>query len=122
MGSALADLLIGVAVWAPWTLVIKGGMAIIMGLFIGRAALHHSAKIFGMPLYQLIGMVLAGIFMVAGYYIAESVIYGNYIAPIFAIPWNVGQFVVGLVVASLIAATLYKTSAHKIFTYKPLSK
>lgn len=120
LGSALADLLIGFAIWAPWTLVIKGGMGLIMGLFIARAMKNQVKKhALGLSLYSAIGMILAGLFMVAGYYIAESIIYNNYIAALLGIPWNIGQFVVGLVLASLISTALYKTPAYDIFTYKP---
>ena len=34
VGSALADLLLGFVYWAPWTFVIKGGMAFVLGLII----------------------------------------------------------------------------------------
>ncbi|MBO4992194.1 MAG: ECF transporter S component, partial [Firmicutes bacterium] len=32
VGAGLADILLGSAAWAPWTLVIKAGMAVIVGL------------------------------------------------------------------------------------------
>lgn len=38
IGSALADILIGFVYWAPWTFVIKGGMALILGLIIYQSA------------------------------------------------------------------------------------
>ena len=34
LGSALADLMGGYAAYAPWTFIIKGAMAFIMGVFI----------------------------------------------------------------------------------------
>lgn len=34
VGSTFADLLLGFVYWAPWTFVIKGGMALILGLII----------------------------------------------------------------------------------------
>lgn len=34
VGSAFADLILGYIYWVPWTLVIKGGMALIMGLLL----------------------------------------------------------------------------------------
>lgn len=119
IGSLLADVMVGAAVWAPWTLVIKACMAIIMGLLIQKAEAKNDAAIFGLPLYHLIGMILAGIFMVAGYYLAEGVIYGNFVVPILSIPWNVGQFAAGLAVATIVASALVKTPAKKFFTYQP---
>lgn len=119
VGSALADIFVGFTVWAPWTLCIKGGMAVIMGIFIEKSLKRKGKNILGVPVYQQIGMIFAGLFMVIGYYIAEGVIYGNFIAATLAIPWNIGQFTVGLVIASLISSKLYKSPAKKFFTYKP---
>jgi uncharacterized membrane protein len=36
VGSAFADIFLGYVFWAPWTLVIKGCMAMITGLFISK--------------------------------------------------------------------------------------
>ena len=117
IGSALGDILGGYAVWAPWTLCVKAGMAVIMGLFIANALKkERSARFF--LLVEFIGMALAGIWMCAGYYVAEAVIYGNWATPALAVPWNVGQFVVGMAIAISLAAALYKTSAAKHFTYR----
>lgn len=120
VGSALADLLVGYAVWAPWTLFIKGFMGAVMGIFILKAMQKQGKSILGVPVYQLIGMILAGCFMVAGYYVAEGVIYGNFIAAVMGIPFNIVQFSVGTVIATILAAALYKTPARKFFTYQPM--
>lgn len=118
-GSALADLLLGYAIWSPWTLFVKGIMAAIMGLFIVKSMHRKGVNILGVPIYTLIGMILGGCFMVAGYYVAEGVIYGNFISPIASAPWNVVQFTVGTILATILAAALYKTPAKKFFTYQP---
>jgi uncharacterized membrane protein len=75
--------------------------------------------ILGVPLYQLVGMILAGLEMVVGYYIAEGVIYGNFVSAALGIPWNIVQFGTGAVLATLLSAALYKTPARKFFTYQP---
>lgn len=117
VGSGLADLFLGAAVWMPWTICIKGLMAIVMGLFIEFAARKFSGQ--KQMVTQAMGMVVAGIIMAAGYYLAEGVIYGNFIAPILTLPWNIGQFTLGTVVATTIAGILYKSPARKFFAYKP---
>lgn len=118
-GSALADILVGYAIWAPWTLCVKGIMAAIMGLFIVKS-MHRSGKnILGVPVYTLIGMILGGCFMVAGYYVAEGTIYGSFVVAIASIPWNIVQFTVGTIIATILAAALYKTPAKRFFTYQP---
>ena len=119
VGSMLSDILVGYAIWAPWTLFVKGIMGAVMGLFIMKAMNKEGRNVLGVPLYQMVGMILAGCEMVAGYYIAEGVIYGNFVSALLGIPWNIVQFGVGTVLATLLAAALYKTPARKFFTYQP---
>lgn len=117
-GGLLADVLGGAAAWAPWTFVIKGVMAVILGLIAmklsERSSISRGRFIFG----EAAGMVTAGIFMVAGYYLAEGVMYGNWLAPVIGILWNIGQFVVGMVIAIVLATALCKTPARTFFTYR----
>lgn len=117
IGGALGDLMGGAALWAPWTFAIKAIMAIIMGLFIAGTMKKKPLTIAGVPLMELIGMILAGIVMVIGYYIAEGVMVGNWVSPMLGVPWNIGQFAVGMVIAGVLAAALYKTSAKRYFAY-----
>lgn len=117
LGACLGDLLGGAALWAPWSLVIRALMAIAMGLFIAASDKKGTRSIAGFPLMQIVGMLIGGIIMVAGYYFAEGVMYGNWIVPLLGIPWNIGQFAVGMVIAGLLSSALYKTSARKYFYY-----
>ena len=48
---------------------------------------------------------------------AEGIMYGNWVAPALGVPWNIGQFVVGMILATVIAAALSKTPAARYFTY-----
>lgn len=121
-GSALADILVGYAIWSPWTLFIKGFMGVVMGLFIARALRKPGRSNLGVQMYQLAGMILAGLVMVIGYYVAEGVIYGNFISAALSIPWNIVQFATGAVLATLLSAALYKTPARKFFTYQPMGR
>jgi len=105
VGSAMGDILGGYAVWAPWTLVIKFIMAWILGIFAER---------FGKK-GEIVGMVIAGAEMTAGYYVASSILYGSWIVTLADIPWNIGQFAVGMVLALMLSAALNKTPAKKYF-------
>ncbi len=105
IGSALGDVLGGYAIWAPWTLVIKFIMAWILGMFVER---------FGKK-GEIVGMVIAGVEMTAGYYVASSVMYGSWIVTLADIPWNVGQFAVGMIIAGVLYEALAKTPAKKYF-------
>lgn len=125
IGSALADLFSGYAVWAPFTLVIKGGMALLMGVTLATALKLHARKHKKDPtaptmLLYLVSMAVAVVWMILGYYLAEGLLYGNWVAPLLSMIWNVGQGVVGIVIAVLIAVPLGKTPARHAFTY-PMS-
>lgn len=120
LGSALADLLGGYAAYAPWTLIIKGLMAFTMGIFIEIVTKRkkNHIKVFGVPVAEIFGMVLAGIEMVVGYILVDGVFAGNFMAGVLGAPMNIGQFVVGLILATVLAASLYKTPARKLFAYR----
>ncbi|MGI6211329.1 MAG: ECF transporter S component [Anaerovoracaceae bacterium] len=118
-GSALGDILGGYAFWAPWTLAIKFLMALLMGLVINaldRGHVRENSR--GLVLVEIIGMIVGGLEMCAGYFIAERFLYGNWAAAAVAIPWNIGQFTVGIVVACVLSAALCKTPARKYFTIR----
>lgn len=110
LGSMMGDIIGGFAMWAPWTFAIKGGMALIMALIIGGFVSEGISE--GKKwLIRVIGMACGGIFMVLGYFVAEKVMYGNWAVAALGIPWNVGQFVVGIVLAVCILKVLSKVPA-----------
>lgn len=110
LGSALGDILGGFAFWAPWTLAIKFVMAFIIGIFVEKREANGRNRFeLKLSVTEIAGMVLACAVMVAGYYVAEGVMYGNWVAPLMGIGWNIGQFGVGMVVAHLVGAAIFKT-------------
>ena len=126
VGAGLADIYGGYAVWAPWTLVIKIVMVLIVQLFFDfltkRASNgKHIAKIAGIPFAELFAYVLAVLWTVSGYYIAQGFISGNWAAPIADVPGNVLQAAVGSVIAILVSVTLEKTSLGRSFYYRRLA-
>ena len=89
VGMALFDLLSPWAIWAPFTLVIVGAMGYVVGLIAER---HKAIG------WYALAMVLACAIKVGGYYVAEGIIYGNWIIPVVSIPANVIQVAVGAAV------------------------
>lgn len=101
IGMTLFDLLSPYAVWAPYTLVIKGVMGAIAGL------ISHGNNRKGMNLgWNIIAVVVSGAWMIAGYYIAEAIIYGNILSPAASIPANFFQVAGGAVIAIPLTALL----------------
>ena len=126
VGAGLADIYGGYAVWAPWTLVIKIVMVLIVQLFFDflmkRASNgKHIAKIAGIPFAELFAYVLAVLWTVSGYYVAQDFISGNWIAPVADVPGNVLQASVGAVIAILVSVALGKTALGRSFYYRRLA-
>ncbi|SDL71394.1 ECF transporter S component [Halarsenatibacter silvermanii] len=72
IGSAMADILLGYAFWAPWTLVVKGMEGYIAGR-IGHRIFHRHKK----PVPRVIlGLSLAALWMVFGYFVAGGFMVG----------------------------------------------
>lgn len=117
VGSALADLIGGYAYYAPVTLVVKFFMGMVVGLFVRNALKRHAGPA-KMRVMEILGMVIGGGVMCAGYYLAESLMYGSWITPLLSIPMNIVQFVVGVIMASVLANALYHTPAGKYFAYR----
>lgn len=57
---------------------------------------------------NILGMTIAGLWMIVGYFITEGIIYGSFIVPIFGIPWNILQFVLGMIISFLVILGLKK--------------
>lgn len=82
VGMALFDLVSGWTLWAPFTFVIVGAMGYVVGL------IAEKKKSLGW--YAVAFLAATGI-KVVGYYIAEWVIYKDFLAPALSIPGNIIQ-------------------------------
>ena len=99
LGSALGDVLGGYAFWAPWTIIIKFAMAWLSGFIIDRRASHHEPGSRGLTMLYISAMAAGGIVMCAGYLVAERTMYGIWSTALIGLPWNIGQFIGGIIVA-----------------------
>lgn len=93
-GMALFDLMGGWVLWAPFTFVVAG----LMGYTVGSITEKHHG--FG---WNALAIVAACVIKIAGYYIAEGFIYGNWVAPVLSIPGNLIQIGVAAVLVLPIA-------------------
>lgn len=110
VGAALADIFGGFAVWAPWTFFIKLASVIVFGFALDFVKKDGTAKkVFGVPVAELIGYILAIVIGVCGYYAAEGVIYGNWIAPVVGVPMNIIQITAGAVVCVIVSFGIIKS-------------
>ena len=94
---ALFDLMGGWVLWAPFTFVIVGLMGYAVGAITEK---HHGFR------WNLLALTVALVIKIAGYYIAEGIIYGNWIAPALSIPGNVLQVGTAMVLVLPIAEVI----------------
>lgn len=101
IGSSLADVFSGYALYAPATFVIKGLMACVA---------HHIYKLLTKHTNDITSGILSGIsseiVMIAGYYIFEGFMYGFY-PSLVNIPANAIQGVFGMI-AGIILVKVFK--------------
>lgn len=103
VGMALFDVVGGWFLWAPFTLVIVG----LMGYTVGAICEQNQT----LKAY-LLALAAACIIKVAGYYGAEGIIYGNWLAPMTSIPGNLVQIGVASVIVLPVVLKLRK---HRAF-------
>ena len=99
IGSAMADVLSGYAIYAPATFVIKGLMALAVSL------ICKSVKKEGFAWQIIPAAVLAEVLMVAGYFIFEIFVYDIGVA-LADIPGNAVQGVCGMVFSTIVVNVL----------------
>ena len=99
IGSGLADLILGSALYAGPTFLIKGAMALIAALLIARWK------------KPLPAVILAGLLMPAGYFIFEAFLYGAATAAL-SLPLNGLQYAAGVLIgyAAIRLAQRFKKS------------
>ncbi|MCI5689477.1 MAG: ECF transporter S component, partial [Clostridiales bacterium] len=105
LGMALFDLTSGWTAWAPFTLIIVGCMGLVVG------AVTEKKKSF--PFY-LLALVLACAVKVAGYYLAEVILFGNWVVPLTSIPGNLIQVGAAAVITLVIIEPLRLAASHTI--------
>ena len=105
VGMALFDLFSGWTLWAPFTLVIVG----CMGLVVGAVTEKHKT----FPFY-LLALVLACAIKIGGYYLAEAVIYGNWVVPLTSIPGNLIQVGAAAIITLIVIEPLRLAASHTI--------
>ena len=109
LGSMLSDLL-GYTLYAPGTLVIKGGMALLAGWLFHRFPRGKSAP--ALPALLVSGG-LAEALMIAGYFLYEAAPFpvGLGLAALANVPFNAVQGVFGLASATAVYLALLRAHA-----------
>ena len=113
VGSALADVVSGYAIYAPATAIIKGGsafLAYMVCLFLKKIFKKDSLD----PIARLFSALLAETFMVIGYLLFESLLYG-WGGAVLALSGNLLQGGCCTGISTAIFSVLYLSSSTKKF-------
>ena len=111
IGGALADIMGGYAVWAPWTFVIKALMGFTAGLIIEKFAARkmETGNRFVITAADGIAMVAGSVINCGGYFLGNSVMYGGIAAGIAAMPGDIIQDAMGIGFGLVLEVALVKT-------------
>lgn len=103
VGMALFDILSAWTIWAPFTFVIVGLMGFVVGLITQK---RNSIVL------NLLAIIAACAIKVVGYYLAEGIIYGNWIAPLASVPGNIVQIGVAAVIVLPFVGRIRKAASR----------
>ncbi len=107
IGMGLFDLLSGWTAWAPFTLIIVA----LMGYAVGAITEKHRGLGF-----DVLAIAAAFLIKIVGYYIAEGIIYGNWITPAASIPGNMVQIGVAAVIVLAVVEKLRNIALKTILS------
>lgn len=105
VGMALFDVLSPYAIWAPFTLIIGLVSGYLMGMVTERKKNYFT---------YILAILIATVFKIGGYYVAEAVIYGNWITPVHSIFANVLQIAFAAPVVLILLLPLHFASKKTI--------
>ena len=103
VGMALFDLMGGWLAWAPFTLIVVAAMGWVVGMIT-----EHLPGFRGI----VCALAAACAIKIVGYYIAEAIIYGNWIIPVSSVPGNLVQIGVASAIVLPIAPKLRSLVKH----------
>lgn len=97
IGGALADIMYGSMIYVIPTAIIKALMAL---MFFGK----KTKKLISVK--NIISAVLGILVLVAGYYVAEVIIYSSFITPLIGMVWNAAQGIFSAITFVIIGLAL----------------
>lgn len=102
-GALLADCLTGFAIWAPGSVIIKAAAVLFFS--------SRTKKI--ITVRNMLALLPAALLCVGGYYLYESLITGNFIAPLAGIPGYITQSAFSSLLFLLVGMAVDKLNLKK---------
>lgn len=102
LGMTLFDLTSAYFAWAPFTFIIRFAMGYLIGYM---ANINNTSKVKSAT-FTFLGVLVASLIMIVGYYIAEFILYGNLYAPLQSVWGNFMQCVIGTIISLPLSLSL----------------
>ncbi|MFL0253153.1 ECF transporter S component [Clostridium neuense] len=109
IGLSLFDLFSVTPIWAPFTFIIKGGMAYIVGMIAYRGQYNGESM-----LNNILAFLLGGVFNIIGYYFVDALFYGSFIVAFQHVPSSLITTIIGVIVAVPVGKILKKSIGSRI--------
>jgi uncharacterized membrane protein len=115
IGSALADLAMGYAIFSPITFIVKGLEGYIVGVIANKNQEKGSSEYI-----KIIAAITGAVVMIAGYFLAEVFVLRlfdasfGYAKAIADLPYNIVQGGVSAAVGYLLSTTLVRAGVNKL--------
>lgn len=103
VGAMLADLLTGFAIWAPGSVIIKAAAVFFFSCKGKRIVTLRNA----------LALLPASLLCIGGYYLYESLITGNFLAPAAGIPGYITQSVLSSLLFLILGFALDKLNVRR---------
>lgn len=103
VGGAMGDIILGSAVWAPFTLVIKALLALCISKKTDKIICSRN----------LLGFIPVFLITTVGYYLSEALLFSNYITPLGSIWGNAVQAIGSIIIFTAVAIAFDKTDFKK---------
>lgn len=118
IGSALADVISGYAMYAPFTLLVKGLEGFIAGILLRallKARLNRHAAV-------LLSAAIAACEMILGYFLTNAILYGGFASATGGLLTDGIQGAVGVIGAYIFTLVLAGVKDFDKYTENPLSR
>jgi len=103
VGSALADVIAGYPIYALPTLMIKGAMGYLAGWYMARGLCASCGKDVRKLLTSALVFAAAGLIMMAGYWVTDTVLFG-WATALAGLPFNLLQGLGGVAIGITVCA------------------
>ena len=118
VGTALTDLMGGYAFWALPTFIINLLCVLVFGFFIDRVKPTECTCHSSIPVFELLGYIGVTVVSMAGHFVSETLIFGNWIAAASGMLPKAIEIIIASIICCLAYSALSRTQFKNSMRYK----